>query len=210
MKKPPVQLENKADAILTAIQGLNAELIRDAMRLYSSDGDVVLDVTFGKGKFWELIDTNKYKFFPTDLQTGVDFTDLPYPDDFADVLVIDPPYMDNGANAKASLDGYYKNHQRQRLETKTYKGIKGVVRLYQDGLIEAQRVVKPGGYVLVKCQDQTTNWVHNEILAYAEGVLSMKAEDLFILMQKGKPLMRHDYQYHARKNHSYLWVFEVK
>ena len=31
--------------------------------------------------------------------------------------------------------------------------------------------------------------------------------DLFILHRSAAPLMRHDHQVHARKNHSFLWIF---
>jgi hypothetical protein len=32
--------------------------------------------------------------------------------------------------------------------------------------------------------------------------------DMFILVQEHTPIMRHKYQYHARKNHSFFLIFK--
>ena len=47
---------------------------------------------------------------------------------------------------------------------------------------------------------------HIEIHAIAVGELRMEVQDLFVLMQKQPPLPFGRLQ-HARRNHSYLWVF---
>ena len=37
--------------------------------------------------------------------------------------------------------------------------------------------------------------------------LGIKAEDLFVLTRRHAPLVRSEDQRHARKNHSYMWIF---
>jgi hypothetical protein len=86
-----------------------------------------------------------------------------------------------------------------------------VLALYQDAGREARRVLKTGGALIVKCQDEVSanrqRLTHVEIINhYLE--LSLRCEDLFVVVRPNRPavsrLMR---QVHARKNHSYFLVF---
>jgi hypothetical protein len=77
------------------------------------------------------------------------------------------------------------------------------------GLVEAKRVLRRRGVLLVKCQDETVGgkqqWSHVEVLQILE-LLDFEVVDLRVLVQTTQPCMRHDYQKTSRKNHSYLWV----
>ena len=81
-----------------AIVGGNSELINNAAELYISDGDVVLDVTYGKGVFWKDTDTSRFNLKKNDIQTleGKEKKCLgrldQYKDESIDVVVLDPPY----------------------------------------------------------------------------------------------------------------------
>jgi hypothetical protein len=87
-----------------------------------------------------------------------------------------------------------------------------IVQMYWDGLAELKRTIRSKGYILCKCQDEIYGgkqyWTHEEIKNIAEKELGMYAEDLFILVNTKRPKPVHK-QKHARKNHSYLWVFQV-
>src|SRR6476660_6615218 len=53
----------------------------------------VADATYGKGVFWQQLDTSEFDFFPSDLITcknKFDFHDLPYENNFFDIAVLDP------------------------------------------------------------------------------------------------------------------------
>ena len=52
--------------------GNNAELFPQILNLYVQPNSSIADVTYGKGVFWKNIDTSQYKFFPSDIKTGVD------------------------------------------------------------------------------------------------------------------------------------------
>ena len=54
----------------------------------------LLDVTYGKGVFWKQVAADDYRVLGTDIQSGVDCTELPYDDQSLDALVLDPPYME--------------------------------------------------------------------------------------------------------------------
>ena len=79
------------------------------------------------------------------------------------------------------------------------------------GLKEAWRVLRPGGIAWVKCCDDVVaskqRWSHLEILQIAEKI-GFVAVDLFILHRTAEAVVQHRRQLHARKNHSFLWVFK--
>ena len=192
----------KSEHIYTSGYSLNADLIKEVTNLYFDKNDLIADVTFGKGAFWRKIDLSEYQIHGSDLKTGVDFRNLPYEDDSFDHSCIDPPYA-RIQNLKGMTDCY---------NTTRYQTHEGIINLYREGLEELKRITKSKGYILCKCQDEIyggkQKWSHIEILNVATE-LELYAKDLFILTSKKnpKPIFR---QLHARKNHSYLWVFEVK
>lgn len=188
--------------ILTAIQGTSADLLPQAMELYVTDGSMVADVTYGKGVFWRNLEEEKYQLLKSDLATGVDFRHLPWPDDFFDALILDPPFMHGGETIKESIRACYRNSKEQRSH-------ESIIRLYGGGILEAARVLKKGGVILVKCQDETESgqqrFSHVEVGSLLE-LFGFQIVDLFVLVQASIPAMREKYQKSARKNHSYLLV----
>lgn len=187
--------------VLTAHKGTNADLFAIIGNLYfPKPGAVVADVTFGKGVFWSKMDTKQWDFRPTDLATGVDCRTLPYADGECDLLVFDPPYMHGGKTVKASINRCYNNDNGSHAS---------IIRLYLGGLLEAYRVVKRQGIVLVKTQDEIESgkqrWSHIEVMQGLQ-LIGFHVVDMFVLKQNGIPTMRESYQKSARKNHSYLLV----
>lgn len=201
--------EPETHYVLTAQVGTNAELFADAARLYIKPGDTVADVTYGKGVFWQKVDTSEITLYATDLgRDGVDFRSLPYADASLDGLVLDPPYIYNPKDTvKTSISSPYAvNTTGLGLTTN-----EAVVDLYKAGIEEARRVLKPKGRLFVKCQDAIESgkprWNHVTLYDYAVS-LGYYGRDLFVLVQKTRPAIRWPVQKHARKNHSYLWVLE--
>ncbi len=196
--------------VLTARIGPNAELLADAFRIFVPAGVTVADVTYGRGNFWGKLDQTQYRVLKSDINPRTpdtfqaDFRDLPYPDNFVDVLLFDPPYAHGGKNMKKSITQPYGYSTGNHAD---------VIQLYADGIREATRVLRKRGLAMVKCQDEIESgkqcWSHIEIkdLLEADG---FQIVDLLSLVQKTQPTMRVDYQKHARKNHSYLWVARLR
>ena len=190
--------------ITSAIIGENSDLIPKIMELYVPEGSVIIDVTYGKGVFWKNIDLSKYKFIGTDLQFGIDFRKLPYQNSSVDCFVLDPPYMHGGETIKPSINRCYHNKNTSH---------ESVIRLYLGGALEASRVLKKGGKFLIKCQDEIESG--KQMLSHIELIniitlIGFKVIDLFVLLQKTVPAMRLEYQKSARKNHSYMVIFEFR
>lgn len=191
-----------ASPVFTAHQGTNSVLIAEVARLYLRPGMAVADVTYGKGVFWKRVDLTSLDFHGTDLQDGVDFRALPYPDEVLDVVVLDPPYLHNPG--RLQVEDRYRN-----LATTRGLNHEGILTLYTDGMAEARRVLKPGGQLWVKTQDEIANgkprWTHLELYERAR-LLGFGVQDLFVLVRANATLQVKR-QLHARKNHSYLWIF---
>lgn len=199
--------------IYTASAIDNAALIRDACELYIADGATVADVTWGRGAFWQRTDTSRFKLFRSDLHpiddsvTEADFRSLPYETASLDVVVLDPPYIHNPGQHVTD-----KRYNNAATTTGMYHA--DILRLYVEGIIEARRVLRPeGGQLWVKCKDEVESgvqrWSHLELYqaALAAGFFG---RDLFLVVPRSKTSSnRWARQIHARKNHSYLWVFEL-
>ena len=83
--------------------------------------------------------------------------------------------------------------------------------LYFTASREALSVVKPGGFYIVKCQDEVC--ANQQRLTHVEIINEFTSngfvvEDLFVIVRNGRPgVSRILTQAHARKNHSYFIVF---
>lgn len=187
--------------ILTACVGTNADLIANVWSIYKPEpGSVIADVTFGRGVFWKNIDLSGYDFRPSDIMTGIDFRSLPYENGEIDLLVLDPPYMHGGETVKESINRCYRNQNTSH---------ESVFRLYASGILEAARVLKKGGMIWVKTQDEIESgkqrFTSREVMNFLE-MAGFQIIDLFVLVQQSIPAMREKYQKSARKNHSYLII----
>jgi len=94
-------------------------------------------------------------------------------------------------------------------QTRTTTGHDGIMADYAAGMAEGLRLLKPGGFLWVKTQDEIESgrqkWSHIEIHGIA-AELGLVAKDLFVLAPKQTTPLRYR-QLHAKKAHSYLWVF---
>lgn len=191
------------------IEGNNSDLIAEVAKLYAQGDPKIADLTYGKGVFWR--QCPDLRVFGSDLLTVPkrphSFTDLPYRDATFDIAVLDPPYIHSPGNHQT--DARYQN--RATTKGMLWRDLRQ--QLYIPGMKEAMRVVKPdGGQVWVKCKDQVQSglqrWCHVE-LCHDALALGLYPRDLFILVATSRTSStRWSVQHHARKPHSYLWIFE--
>lgn len=193
-----------AGMILTGQRGNNSDLFPNILALYVTEGSLIADVTYGRGVFWANVDVSRYELKKSDLQDGIDARHLPYPPQYLDAIVIDPPYMHGGATVKASINKCYKNENGSH---------ESVIRLYGAMILEAARVLKQKGVAIIKCQDEIESGQqrlsHIEITTLLE-IFGFAILDIFVLLQTTRPVMRETYQKTARKNHSYFIVAKFR
>lgn len=140
----------------------NAELIADVAALgYLDARQVVIDATYGFGVWWK-------KWCPSELikhdlrHDHVDSRKLPEPDDFADALALDLPYVATGSRTKTTIKEFYDRYGL----TEAPRTPAQVQALINDSMAEAGRVLKPyrkgtatrptQGILLVKCMSYTS------------------------------------------------------
>jgi hypothetical protein len=194
-------------AVVTSIVGDNSDIFPSIMALFVPPTAIVADVTYGNGVFWKSIPPDEYLLFPTDIQTGVDFTALPYDSGSIDCVVLDPPYIysPKGTIKESISKGYALNAEKGGALLRNQAA---VLDLYRRGCVEAHRVLKRNGVLILKTKDTIESgkqiWMHVSLM----DTPGFKCEDLFILTQKTTPAMDPKWgaQKHARKNHSYFLV----
>lgn len=184
----------------------NAELVEQCRDLgYLTSDMVTLDPTYGLGRFWtnwQPTTLHAHDLDPAKSPLGesVNFTAMPHPDNVFDAVVFDPPYKLNGTGGShPSDDGY---------------GVANSVRwqdrhaLIRDGITECMRVLRPGGMLLVKCQDQVCSgrvrWQTREFADHAEALGCRLEDQLHLVGMRPQPAGRR--QVHARRNYSTLLI----
>lgn len=225
-----------SDLVQSAHVGGNAELFASIARLHIPKGSKVADVTFGRGVFWRGVKPGDYELHASDIEAGwrlangiavetftapVDCRKLHYEDESFDCIVLDPPYM----------EGFFRRAQDQRAGSGTHSAFRdayadarvhdadgpryhdAVTALYLEAGLEARRVLRRGGLLIVKCQDEVSankqRLTHVEIVTAYED-MGFYCKDVFVLVRANAPgVSRLLKQVHARKNHSYFLVFEL-
>lgn len=211
---------NAKDIILSAHVGKNAVVFRKVLELHVDANARIADVTYGNGSFWSEVPAGEYELELTDINpdkspssdAGVDYRDLPYDDGSIDALVLDPPYAEGFYDSGRSNESDYWIKER-------YAGAidgdlvyhEAVLNEYMVAAREARRVLKQGGKLIVKLQDEVSRneqrLTHIEVTNRYED-MGLTAEDLFVVVREGTPSPgRIKRQRRARKNHSYFMIF---
>jgi len=131
---------------------------------------------------------------------------LPFKDLSLKSIIIDPPFLTGGSN-----NGIMTNKYGRAGGDGGSRSMQIVWDLYRDIMTECYRVLKLYGTLVVKCQDclngRTNYMTHIEVSNVALG-LGMYPKDLFVLLALTRPkAWNHKNQHHARKHHSYFYVF---
>jgi hypothetical protein len=187
----------------------NAELILECKRLgYLRDEWLTLDPTYGLGRFWQLwcpprLVASDLELERSPIRKGIDFTAMPWPDGTFDAVVLDPPYKLNGTSAVSSDADYGVDAPMPWTARHD---------LIRAGITESLRVLRIGGVLLVKCQDQVSSgrvrWQTHEFAGHAERAGCCLVDMLHLLSYRPQPDGRR--QVHARRNYSTLLVLHKR
>lgn len=204
-----VERGHRENPVMADVMGVapyvnNAELI-EAVRVlgYLRDGRRTIDLTYGKGSWWSLWRPARLVTNDADLRCGTyhdDFRDTRWRNDSFDAVCFDPPYKLNGTDQGEGER--YGVHVPTRWQDR--------MALIFEGVLECARLVKPRGYVLVKCMDQVCSgrvrWQTMEVrdVALDQG-LSLE-DRLDMVSFRAQPEGRR--QVHARRNASTLLIFQ--
>ena len=144
---PDVKPDRPVGPILPSVfTGTNADLMVAIAPFYLSGS--VCDLTYGEGKWWDRFRPEPFVAHDKFKLDGVDFTDLPEPDNTYDTVCFDPPYVMSGGESKtlADFQGAYGIGG-----AKIDGGNKALGDLISRGVAEAVRVSRC--WVIVKCME---------------------------------------------------------
>lgn len=195
-----------------SVYNSNKETIENIMSLYEIE-QFDLDCTYSKGSFWKGLPDPKVKTDLYPINDSVIYANsesLPFENGSMSSIMYDPPFIVVGKT-------YRENKEGSSIIAKRFEGYETFTHLkenYYHTLKELYRICKNDGYVVMKCQDTVSGGkqhITHVMVMNMAFQLGFYPKDLFILHNKvrlnsfGSKWTR---QQHARKYHSYFWVFQ--
>jgi DNA methylase len=199
----PAPISNK---VVRSVSSSQTEILNWIIQLHCPNG-FECDVTYSTGLFYKEIPEPKIKLDLMPQVPGViaaDVRAIPLRSGSLSTIMFDPPFL--GGHTKNGKAGIMKER------FSTYPNIDELWKMYSQALHELYRVLDTNGILVFKCQDTVENhknyFTHCEVMSQALAV-GFYPKDLFILTANNRPIQSNlKTQIHARKYHSYFWVFE--
>lgn len=198
----------------------DSKILENLLRIHAPDKLLLaLDCTYNTGKMWKSfnfkdtgvkldtmdIDPNSKAFFIED------FMEMPsIPDNKYDFLVFDPPHLPGVSEGSSKI--YAKEYGIiGPTKGREKENVSGMFRPF---LLQAKRVLKKDGIILVKIcdliQGRKYQWQHVDLINIARD-LDIVACDMAIKSRSGSIISsKWKNQYHLRKSHSYWIVLRLK
>ncbi len=200
------------EKIISSINYKEQEIIRDILYLHANGNYIDCDPCFSVGNFYKNgLPKPKHIFDKTPQVSGcIEATsdNLPLENESVNTIMFDPPFVISGENYDELSEGSGIISKRFT----AFKDFEEIKIMYSGSLKEFHRILKEDGIVIFKCQDIVSSaknhfthcWVMYEAMKYG-----FYPKDLFILFAKNR-INDGRKQQHARKYHSYFFVFQKK
>jgi len=203
-------------SLITSISSCDDEIISSIINLHFNGQPIELDPTYSTGRFYKsgVIEQPKLKFDLHPQSKSVrkaNAENLPLEDESVKHIMFDPPFLaTTGPSLKIDND---KNKINKRFGV--YPNEKALHNFYINALKELYRVCDLKGKLIFKCQDKVssgTQYFSHVFVCNEAEKIGWYAKDLFILRAKNRIVANWQAknQQHARKFHSYYWVFEKR
>ena len=194
--------------VIKSVNDNQNEILCNILRLYIKSDTFDCDLTFSVGNFYRQIDKPHFRFDINPQTEDVKHLSEAYdiPSYSLHSIVIDLPFIVN-ANCKGGFSEHSKIAKRFDFftsEEELYKANNDMIELSYDKLSK-------GGFLIMKVMDVcgpngqiwVANYVHNKAIE-----CGFVLDDIFVLLARSKYLHTNGkIQRHARKYHSYFFVF---
>jgi len=193
--------------VIKSVQNNDRDILIAIKQLYLNGENFDLDPCYSTGKFYKDLEKPLYKMDKFSCNKNIIQNDIlngiPLPNNSINSIVFDPPFM-FGKHGKTD-----ENIMTKRFTM--FDSWKDLEKMYKKSLSEFYRIIKKGGIVAFKCQDYTDSkttlthcFIHNWAIE-----IGFNVEDLFIMVFSGGRIWNSKLkQRHARKYHSYWFVFK--
>lgn len=184
------------------------EILEDICALYNHNQPFDLDITYGYGNMHTPKTTPRIRTdltsYPHHITLRADARYLPFMTTAPSIqsIIFDPPFI-HAHGSESIIGNQFGSYRTQRALQSMYKQV----------IKECHRVIANKGILVIKCQDciesgkQNMNHVHIFQFALEAGFEPL---DLFILIASNRLVGWNQHiQKHARKYHSYFWVFRA-
>lgn len=206
--------------VIKTISYSQHEILSNIKILHNDNKPFDCDITYSKGCFYNdktyPVEPPKHKFdvYPQTPDTVKiePLGRIPLESNTVESIVVDLPFViSKGPSLKEAADG------KKNLTAKRFSWYYPAIELYKSynhWINEAYRVLKPNGLCVFKCQDTVSGGFEHNVSAFS--VLSAMdcgfvVDDTFILLAKARMLSgKVEAQRHARKFHSYFFVFKKR
>lgn len=191
------------------------KILADILKLHCGGQPIDADVTYSKGGFYTNgIARPRLCFdlvpkFPYVVQA--DCRRLPLPDGQLSVVVSDPPFgIGSGPSMQKKIEG--QNITINRFGV--FRTGTELFDFYEKMLFEMHRILCDGGILIQKIQPVVAcgkQWMTHYHVMTAAKEFGFYHKDEFVLLAKSRLISgKVKQQQHARKYHSYFYVFEKK
>lgn len=195
--------------IIRSVSCSNDYIIQSILELHVPKRKIDLDPTYSKGIFYKNLPEPrlKYDIYPQAKNVKkADCRKLPIKKNSLDCIMFDPPFLILGEKITETKGS---NIIAKRFSS--FVSTKEMLDFYYDSLKEFKRILKDRGILIFKCQDTVSggiNYMSHVYICNMAMDLGFYPKDLFILEAKSRLIGTYKKQVHARKYHSYFWVFE--
>lgn len=196
------------DNVIRSIGKNQNQILFDILKLYIPSGKYDCDLTYSQGMFYKDIQPPAYKFDKYPLADDVKPLDEAYSLDSCSLMsvVIDLPFI---------IKANEKDAARARMvgRFQCFFSVQELMETNKNMLTLAYRLLKKGGILVQKVQNTIFAgkqvWT-SYITQHQAQELGFEMVDEFILEGRSRWLYYQDTQLHARKYHSYFFVFKKK
>ena len=189
------------------------EIIKNILELHAPCG-IDLDPTYSKGNFYKNsnIKDPEFKYDLNPQIPGVEKAsadELPFEDESMHCVMFDPPFLATKGPSLKEANGSNKINKRFGV----FEDEVSLHEFYIRAMKEFYHILDDGGVLIFKCQDKVSSgkqyFSHCFVQQEAEKI-GFYPKDLFVLLAKNRLVAdwQTKNQKHARKFHSYFWVFE--
>lgn len=198
--------------VIKSISSSEDEILLGIMKLHNGGFPFDVDASYSVGGFYRNNVPQPKRKFDIDPQCAdVEYADaraLPLDDASVGSFIFDPPFMfaPHGSGGPGNATAVSRQDR-----FKAFATWEALVDTYQGALAEFYRVLEPGGIAAWKCQDYTdakTTMTHCLLWQWASE-RGFYTKDFFIRFRMYGPAFNPFLiQKHARKFHSYWFVFQ--